>query len=726
MPNSNQPTLRAINSPYNFVPLHERVHLPEWGELVSHDVPFKEGVDAEIHYTLTAESPLLVGGHHTSSDGRQPGEVYPFKLRNGENSYAIPGSSLKGMLRAVLEIAGFGRMRMVDDRALSVRDLTAGARFFYRNKMTDDSVKGAYRPKVQSGWVEFDDSGKPWITPCAYSRVEHDDLAKYSDDPIWEEFPEAPGSKFKYETWEQSGSEFELWFQPEPETSHHHSRGKLIYSKATSLGTGSKWGTLVFTGQPHKRDRQKPGCKHMEFIFYEDQQESVEKFEVEDSVWRAFLQIHENSKEWEYWRHEPYVPIFYLTDKNGATSLGLAQMYRLAYEHSIGETIEHASSEHRRQPGVDARYDLADLLFGAVGEGEMDSLRGRVSVETATLESQSRLRPQEPTILNSPKPSFYPNYVVQKTIERVKLDGQTYQTYVTQKIGEHKNRRPQIRGFKRYPARPENDVAVQALSSDQSSSASVQVRLFPLDKRAQFKGRIVCHNLQPIELGALLWVMTWGNRDKLRHSLGMAKPFGFGQVRISIDHSRSTVRPNDPKKEACLLNDDQVAEFMAKFVEHMRTECPAVDWEQTPQLANLLAMADPDAAAEYKQATGSSLEYMQDPAAFTKAKKASLVLPDYASATSYAVDERSAGAMAGAGRSRSYGHPWLDSKIPELMRKHNSPEDAMIRGKALATAWSEIEDSEEKEAVKKAIETLWHRDGIFEMNTKKSRKIYGW
>ncbi|HFD17052.1 MAG TPA: hypothetical protein ENJ38_12220, partial [Rhodospirillales bacterium] len=49
-------------------------------------------------------------------------QVHPFRLPDGR--YAIPGSSLKGLIRAVVEIAGFGRMRMVDDIRPGLRDIS--------------------------------------------------------------------------------------------------------------------------------------------------------------------------------------------------------------------------------------------------------------------------------------------------------------------------------------------------------------------------------------------------------------------------------------------------------------------------------------------------------------------------------------------------------------------------------------------------------------------------
>ncbi len=60
--NLSEENMRAISAPYNFVPLSDYVHIPEWSKRASHDWPFEDGLSGEIHYTLVAESPLLVGG----------------------------------------------------------------------------------------------------------------------------------------------------------------------------------------------------------------------------------------------------------------------------------------------------------------------------------------------------------------------------------------------------------------------------------------------------------------------------------------------------------------------------------------------------------------------------------------------------------------------------------------------------------------------------------------
>lgn len=126
-----------IPSPYNFVPLSGTVHLPPWGKNVSHDVPFSDAHCGWFEIEATATTPVYVrnGGAQVRNKekAQQSGEeLVRFSGESNEDyerrfaewtdffrlfpggPYAIPGSSFKGMLRNVLEIATFGKMILAD------------------------------------------------------------------------------------------------------------------------------------------------------------------------------------------------------------------------------------------------------------------------------------------------------------------------------------------------------------------------------------------------------------------------------------------------------------------------------------------------------------------------------------------------------------------------------------------------------------------------------------
>lgn len=606
--------LTAISAPYNFVPLAEWVPSPAWASQVSQDLPFKDGLRGHLDLTITAHTPLLVGGKQNKNVA--PGEVYPFEFPNG--NYGIPGTSLKGMIRAVIEIASFSRMGMVDDRRMGVRDLTSGARPFYGNFMTATVGDKVYKARSKTGWLSFDPVKKNWmIQPCSYARVERHLLESYHSSP-WVKInnKERPTAQEKYENWKKS---LQVNFDPGLETEHQHSPGALVYSKANNLGRGKVTGTLVFTGQPSPK-------KHLEFIFHG---QSGSAFPVPDEVFRSFLDIHdaktENSEKtpWDYWRKHNQVPIFYLEDGRPGTvsSLGLALMYKLAYRHSIHEAIQHSSRDHLDE----SIQDFAALLFGRVGKDAKDCLKGRVIFGHAVAEGGPRAIKQPTTILNGPKPTYYPNYIKQpKAVNDRIPDALKFGHKIGYATLMDENCR--IRGWKRYPVRPLEQAQVQHLTAEQETNKSVQTLLHTLPQNTVFRSRVVFHNLKPVELGALYWALTWCDQPELRHALGMGKPFGFGQVGISVDPGKSLISPNDPKAAKAPGLDECQNQFIA-YMEKAAKEKNA-SWKISPQITSLLGMANPG-----KGPLKGSLRHMQLSTEqnndFKKAKEAHLVLSDY-------------------------------------------------------------------------------------------------
>ena len=90
-----------ITAPYNFVPLNKEIFYPSWsndGKEISHDIPFEDAESGEIDITITAKSPLFI----RDSENKEQ-----FCQHNGQ--YYIPSSSVKGMVRNILEIMSFSK-----------------------------------------------------------------------------------------------------------------------------------------------------------------------------------------------------------------------------------------------------------------------------------------------------------------------------------------------------------------------------------------------------------------------------------------------------------------------------------------------------------------------------------------------------------------------------------------------------------------------------------------
>jgi len=569
-----------IPSPYNFVPLADKVFFPDWAEAVSMDVPFSDGISGTLTVRVTAKTPLYIrnGGAHSRDQTKRLSDVNykDFFRATPGGPYAIPGTSLKGMLRAVVEIASFGKIAgtrgkttRVDNHRYAVRDLQN--KELYTKKITEKVGIDIYRPKVRPAWLSLSE-GNVWeLHFCDMARVEQTDLEAA--------FSKAKGlgktrqsAKEKYQL---IPPETTILFDCGPEKDHSHARGrlKLRYKKAENIGQGQTEGILVMTGQPTPRNGQ-PGRKHMEFIFFN---RSNDSFPVPDAIKQDFIFAHtelgENRKanpEWEFWKERldqgKEVPVFVLKE-GSRLSMGLAMMYRLPYIHSIHEMIGHTSGDH-----LDGnRPDLAELIFGRVEDTA--GLRGRAAVETFIAEGTPEPMKEVSTVLSGPKPTYYPNYIrqdINKNTAKVK----TYRTYM--------DGGAEIRGWKRYIVRKDGFSPHPA----PSPSESVETRFRPLPAGTSFLGKIYLHNLRPQELGALIWAITWGGDSRLRHHLGMGKPYGYGSVSLSIEETDlawcNPEKPGTPALPECLETFDRTM-----------TDYLGQEWSTSTNLAALKAMADP-------------------------------------------------------------------------------------------------------------------------------------
>jgi CRISPR-associated protein (TIGR03986 family) len=547
--------MSQISAPYRFVPLSRLVLLPDWAEQVSHDQPFADGLCGELQLTLTTHTPLCVGGEQDKASKEAPGKVHFFRTPDGQ--LAIPGTSLKGMLRNVLEIASFARFSQVEDQRLGVRDISKSNNFY---------CKAMVNPLPKAGWLSFSE-GQWRIQPCDYSRLHQQELIDHFklDKASWKRLGKA---KDRYA---------EIGICPEVPFNLDTKQRPNGQSVALPSSNGAFKGRVVVTGQPGKDFESGKSAKKFEFVFYN---EIGTRLLIEPNVLSGFRLIHDDTDEFKFWLDKlskgslPLgIPVFFHGTGERVTSLGLAMMYKLPYSNSLHDAIRHTHAEHL-QNNVP---DLPDLLFGYLGEGNLPGLRGRVSIGMATpaQSSDTRTKWTEPCILNGPKPTFYPAYIRQPE---------------KGEFSQLMSDKSELAGWKRYP------VKVDYIPRPgEDSASSVQVRLETVASQTKFELCTRFHNLRRVELGALLWAIDFGNRSKLRHALGMGRPFGLGQVELQISGQR--LRSNNPADD-CIGNEAQFLFACRKeFIDLMDQTMTAAGqngaWEHSEPIKALLEYALP-------------------------------------------------------------------------------------------------------------------------------------
>jgi CRISPR-associated protein (TIGR03986 family) len=630
-----------VPSPYNFVPLNDHVVFPDWSHLVSQDVPFKDGLSGTIDLEIEAKTPIYIrnGGDHPA-DRHHPDYTDFFKM-SPDGPYAIPGTSIKGMIRNVMEIITKGKMR-TSDRRYAVRDLNNPNRDLYGGWMTTN--KPPFKSKPKAGWLELGNNGDWRLKPCKFVRVERKALIEHFKGSYPEfEVPQLHNrqkSTKKYESW---GKErLAVGFSFKARHLHKTSRDiQLEYPKVTQLlspdaNQAEHVGTIVFTGQPMADVSlcgHKSGQKHMEFIFYDEENNS---FPVPDQIRKDFVFIHSNdernpngalspNEEWDYWKKTlnsgGRVPIFYLAFRNkdpsptddsvsisgnGAClhSMGLALMYRLAYKYRTSDLLRRTG---QNAPHQSCEMDFAETLFGRIADS--GSLKGRIQFESAGITSHgTKVREKNPVdlVLGSPKPSFYPNYIRQKSDDSLSKVKGEYHTYMDDKAT--------LRGWKRYPVRPKPSTR-----DSRSSNDKVNTQFHPLPAGCRFRGQVHFHNLRPVELGALIWCLTLGGKDGVCHSIGMAKPYGFGAITITPELQAKALNPE-------FSGSVSAESLMTAFASFMATTCSDENWADSDYLEEFFAMAHP------ANANASSLDYPQlggPKGTFANLKKEKSILPWY-------------------------------------------------------------------------------------------------
>ena len=577
LPKHNNPSSgNAAHAPYNFVPLPDVVvkAVESAEELPDHDRYVNGRYTGHFEVTLTTKTPLYIRGMLTETEFiRQEskqyldGEPIPDDSRkvdfrrlpkNKPDFFAIqenpllPGSSLRGMLRNLIEIVTYSKMQWVTDKQLFFRTM-------------DDSIVGeSYRQRmmgnVEAGFLRR--HGETYtIHTTPYVRVHHDKLGgAYA---LFE--GKAPNQTPKWNG--KYRQHLPVWVTLT-------SSEKFVDELSSTEQTGSDWheGRLVITGNmPGKKDGS--GGKKKEFVFLMPSQHS-QKIDIPETMMERF---HDDDQvtQWQqkaFPKDKPHnksrgrngllmtnpsqldEPVFFLRENGKLVFFGRAQMFRLPYQQRPLDLILH----DLRDPND---IDFAEAMFGFVRtQDELKQMnpqpkqgsKGRAYAGRVFV-GDGRYQPDqgspwmsdapdgiiEPHILASPKPTSFQLYLTQETPNNRKTLHH-YDSNVD--AGEQVTT---LRGFKLYwpqGAKNANDLQVTPKDNDDQrrafetvngrlqpkSNSTQHTRMRPVASDKKFCFQVRFENLTAVELGALQWALIKPNC----HRLGMGKPLGMGVVQL--------------------------------------------------------------------------------------------------------------------------------------------------------------------------------------------------
>lgn len=482
-----------LTAPFNFVPLSSKVFYPDWTDQVSQDVPFSDGEDGVIELEITNHTPLFTrNGHRRDED-----TPYSSHILNpdGTRRYFIPGSTLRGCFRSVLEIMSFGKMERYED------DSFAMPREFDTKKSDNADYMKAVK-QVSCGWLQKQENNYV-IYPCAkgVQKISHKDIKR--------NFPTFYKGK-DHETAECKQTS--LCFD-EVYPTIHIDTDSIAYSENKKLcfvPAGNY--KVVCTGYMK--------WKNHEYLFSEAESN---KIDVPPEVFHAFESVHKNTEYYAgrsgkrgFLAQRLYngerIPVFYTQENGKITAIGITRMLRYPYSYRVSDLVTNGCSN---QNG--AKMDLPDILFGCIHKTK--SLKSRVTISHAFCKKQ--ISDEQLLcrfgILGQPKSSYYPYYLNQDA-----RNGK-YVTYGT--------RGATIAGRKRYRI---SDGSLRELPHNEKENKNVQTEFNAIPAKQTFCGRIVVHNVRKVEIGALLSAILMNETKGCYHNLGLAKSFGYGKFSCSV------------------------------------------------------------------------------------------------------------------------------------------------------------------------------------------------
>jgi CRISPR-associated protein (TIGR03986 family) len=440
----------TATAPYNFVPLNKKIVTQKRPK------PFNEytGNTGFINLDIEAKTPLFIGGLKS--------EFY-----KQSEKYRIPGSSLRGMIRTMVEVISWSKFNYYNNEYLYYRSFTDKAhsiRDEYKNNMTSLDNQDVTQYSMSSGLL-YKNGLKYFIIP----------------------------SDKKFEKIKKTEIDSNL------KNNEVYRKNKLYACEYNEKNNKNCY--LVVSGEM-------PNKKH-DWLVHVDKSKTNKAIEIpEIDIWsynndknRKSLNLVEKAKR-------NTVPCFYVKwqDLNGGKriSFGHTPLFRLSYKQSIGDHINQENIETDM-------VDIAESIFG----NENDFMT-RLFFEDAFLTEDSLNKVETiekmPEILLGPKPTSFQLYLDQIgviNIEKLK----------------HYNNTVDIRGYKLYwHKKPLN-------FRKNSFNPSIDTKIKPINTNAKFKGRIRFENLSNIELGAILFAIDLP--EGYAHKIGMAKPLGFGSIRIN-------------------------------------------------------------------------------------------------------------------------------------------------------------------------------------------------
>lgn len=426
----------------------------------------------------------------------------------------IPGSTLRGLIRSLVEIVSSSPVDDVTKEAFHYRT-------FHGSRLSADYT--ALTRNVRGGYIERDAEGNLRLIPAKRNHNGADVFRIV---------------RSKRERWTRE----RIWFRPPTSRSRGYPKVRqYVPYKPQCPGPGWVEGWLIASGDVEGKRWDwivGPPGENSEQLSPETVRTYEDEGLTEDVRAHSFSVIPDRKGE--------RIPCFFKRwgegPRAGTIRFGHTGMFRLPYLNTPGGRFELREGDHGLAETI---FGMASTQRGDSGADDTggDGHAGAVRFEDAFLceESWASSHPDEewqlpaatPKVLGSPKATCFPHYACQNQV-RVKKGGSPER----EADGSPKVRTDDLqhwdspnatpRGFKQYWHRNPRTWAEedQAAAADKVHSDPIALA----QAGTVYRGRVRFDNLTKAQLGALLFALQLP--DGLAHKLGMGKPLGLGSVRL--------------------------------------------------------------------------------------------------------------------------------------------------------------------------------------------------
>jgi CRISPR-associated protein (TIGR03986 family) len=552
-PQNIDPKRRAL-APYNFVELPERI-----AKVDQQQLPPQNRFDPQRHSgwldcRLTTAAPAYVRAALTLEQARaqlKSKDLDAFFYVEREDQPVIPGSSLRGLFRALIEIISYSKVSEVAATRLiyrAVGDTTSHGKRYRDRVMQVDEREKLCDPKMMGGYLR--QIGSDWyirpaqeIHGASFAVLREPERSTSYFDNLKKNLAQVDGCRNAYKIYVKT-KDYEYYV-----TRGGYSVGKVVaYEPSPAPKNGWVEATLALSG-PMASKRSEA------VIFAEDP--TAELLKLSDDQVAAYRE--QVSKEQEKLVGKGGAlrdgqPVFYTLNPPGEANsdepvefFGHCRMLRLPYRRSPRDLVPE---ELRRETDL----DLTEAIFGftkqtdanfgfdkqADGKRLSNAYAGRVFFGDARLvPGQTDIwllahRAITPHVLGTPKPTTFQHYLVQTQPNKFEIgrDKRGQPKYET-RLADYTEPQAVIRGHKLYWHKGE--VKLGDIESQGKAKDAVLTRIRPLRAGVEFSFRIRFDNLSDVELGALLWTLQVAGDDRYRLKLGMGKPLGLGALKIESE-----------------------------------------------------------------------------------------------------------------------------------------------------------------------------------------------